>query len=618
MNSKTAAQNIGGILISLGLGGCGGGGGGDPPPDPSGGQSTSITISGTAAAGAPLAGRVTIKDSLGTVKTVNLAANGTYSIDVSGLTPPFVLRAEGTTGGRSYVLHSGATAADRNGTINITPFTELIIGNIARQVAANYFDAGNVTGLTAAQLDAAETELQQRLQPVLTDLGIAASIDLLRAAFNADHKGLDAALDLLRVTVDKSTNTATIVNVLDNAAITDDLTTNDTGIINSTIPGTYASDWDAIRARWASFEAVFATKLPAVNDPLLLAQFDQTGFLDNGDDLTAFLANLTSPNLVGIKFPSLTLVSLTPATPMGNGRAVVILGLGDATYGIEYIEMVMTGLYSSGGTNWVIAGDQHIAETGADIGSVLDFKPSYPALIRSGIRFWNDVGQAGSEIDYAVITGPGLPTAGGGVDGNSPGVLLVGGYSSMYLAASPYRGSSTPIHSRAEDAWDWGEVYIWTDEEIAALPSDNLTYTETFYSDNGTLTNFTDDIELASYQFTVLKPPLAAGSLSSNAFPVVTSPTSTQILGVYAAGGPLNLTWTLPPGLAMDEVEIDRVYNNGGHDSISTEDSPAVGPTNTSMTFQLTPGTSTVTGGWVTLVAKDFYQRLYQYRLWLP
>lgn len=72
------------------LNGCGGGGGGGeaaPTPTPT------STISGTAAVGAPLAGAtVTVKDAQGTSRTGTTAANGSYSLDSSGLTPPSSFR----------------------------------------------------------------------------------------------------------------------------------------------------------------------------------------------------------------------------------------------------------------------------------------------------------------------------------------------------------------------------------------------------------------------------------------------------------------------------------------------------------------------------------------------
>ena len=174
-HNRTSRIHLTAIVCALTLTACGGGGGGgDSSPRPA----TTQTLSGTAAAGAPVIGRVTVKDSAGTVRNTVVAADGSYTLDVSGLAPPFALRLEGTAGGRSYVLHSAATAADVNGTINITPLTDLIVANVARQVAANYFNTGNFGALTPTELNAAENTLQQRLQAVLTEAGVVATIDL--------------------------------------------------------------------------------------------------------------------------------------------------------------------------------------------------------------------------------------------------------------------------------------------------------------------------------------------------------------------------------------------------------------------------------------------------------
>lgn len=601
------------ILSSLlTLAACGGGGGGNSPPPPAATQ----TLSGTAAAGAPIIGRVTIKDSAGTVRSTAVAADGSYTLDVSGLTPPFALRLEGTAGGRSYVLHSAATAADINGTINITPLTDLIVANVARQIAANYFDAGNFSALTSADLNAAENALQQRLQAVLTDVGVAATIDLLRAAFRADHTGLDAALDILRVSVDTATNTALITNVINNANITDDLAlSSDTSLLNSTGTVSGLSDWNAIRARIASLEAAFATSLPAANDPLLLAQFDQTGFLNSGDDLATFLGDLTTrPTNVGFRF-GVSLVSLVPATTGQNGRAVITMSEGDATYGYNYFDLVMTGIYdnSTGGTNWVIAGDQRIVENDAKMRSTLGFNSSNRNQIQSGIDL-NFKAKPAGNIDYAVVTGPGLPTSGGGANGASPGVLLViqpvfGG--SFWVASGPYTGPNTPQHPRAVNHWT---TYTWTDAEIATLPSDNLIYTARFYDDSGTPTNLADDILLDTYPFTLLKPPLPAGGLSAASFLVITGPATSDVLNIYNTGGPLTMTWTLPAGLAAEHIEALRFYASGGFDNVFAD----VTPTTISQTLQITAPTGTVTSGWLDATARDFYNRNYSYKRWMP
>ena len=142
------------MLLSIVIVACGGGGGGSTP--------ASTTITGTAAAGAPIVGTVTIKDSSTPAKDkfVTIAADGKYTIDVSGLTAPFMLRADGAVGGRTYSLYSAAASADVNGTINITPLTDLIVANIAGQIAGSYYASGNFSTFTPAALNAAEAALQ--------------------------------------------------------------------------------------------------------------------------------------------------------------------------------------------------------------------------------------------------------------------------------------------------------------------------------------------------------------------------------------------------------------------------------------------------------------------------
>lgn len=599
------------LFLTLGvvvLAACDGGGGNSPSTPP-----TQQTLSGTAAAGAPIIGHVVVKDSAGLTRTVQIDANGGYTIDVTDLTAPFVLRAEGVAGGRSYIVHSAATSADVNGTINITPLTDLIVANIARQVAANYFDSGNFSNLSATTLNAEEDLLQQRLQAVLTDLGVDGSIDLLRSAFSADHTGLDAALDVLRVSVDTATNTALITNVINNANITDDLTlSSDSSLLDSTGTAQGMSDWEAIRARFASFEAAFATGLPAPDDPLLLAQFDQAGFLVDGKDLAEFLGEASSdPGLVGFRFMSLSLVNLTPASATQKGRAVVVSSLGHRKY--PYFNWTMTGIYdnTTGGTNWLHAGNQRIAEVYAQLRSILGLNPSNRTQIQSGIDF--EIGQhAGGTLDYAVTTGPGLPASGGGASGASAGLLMVSrDFGNRFdIASPPYSGASTPTHPRAADR---GRMYVLQDGEIAALPPENLAYSVTFYDDNDTSSNLADDTAVVTYSFTLLKPPLPAGSLSAANFPVITAPTASDVLSIYATGGPLTVTWNLPAGLETDEFGTVRLYN-GGFDGVDSE----VSPTATGTTVQITPPLGTVIGGWLGVTAFDAASRAYSYRLDVP
>src|SRR3990172_6339046 len=95
------------VLLVSACGGGGGGGGGT--------AATSSTLSGTAAAGAPIIGSVTIKDSTtptAQTKTVTIEANGKYTVDVTGLKAPYMVRADGYVGGNEYHLYSAGTSGD--------------------------------------------------------------------------------------------------------------------------------------------------------------------------------------------------------------------------------------------------------------------------------------------------------------------------------------------------------------------------------------------------------------------------------------------------------------------------------------------------------------------------
>src|SRR5487761_2044927 len=164
----------------LALAGCGGGGGGTAAVAPT---PTSTIISGTAAAGAPIVGTVSIRDSSNNpqpVKTgIPIAADGKYSVDVNGLTPPFAFLADGTVGGKRVQLYSAATQADVGGTINISPFTDLVVRNIAGTIATTLADAisSKLPNLTTTQLDAKVKDLTDKLTPVLQAAGLSTSID---------------------------------------------------------------------------------------------------------------------------------------------------------------------------------------------------------------------------------------------------------------------------------------------------------------------------------------------------------------------------------------------------------------------------------------------------------
>jgi hypothetical protein len=555
------------MLMFLMVIGCSGGGD-DAAPAP-----TAKTISGVAAAGAPIIGTVTIKDSGSPAieRVTTIAADGSYSIDVSGMTAPFALRADGYVGGRDYHLYSAAVSADINGTINITPFTDLIIANMAQQIAEEYYTSGAFSSMTAGELAAAEAALKAKLQPILTALGVADSIDLLRTSFNTDHTGLDAVIDVVKVTVDPATVKATLTNVVNNESITVNISAG--GTSSDTLSGdgvtpAVVTDLQAITSMWTTFTSLFATSLPSASNATLLSLFaDEATFLNDGQDRASFLTDITTnSSMIGISFTNITLLSMDEAA----GKATVVLTTmqnGQTDEGPGICNMI-----KQNGT-WRWAGDGRILRTHANALAVYSHNSN---TISNGLSFGiNSNNGKGVNVQSAVVTGPGLP-AGGVIlnkqDKRVQFALLGGEYESLY---------------------------VMTDDSTIITIPDTAEYTFNFYNGgNGTGTL------LATWTEKIRKRPLMNSELSKASFPVVISPTLAT-LHAFTSGN-LTVTWTLPTGLSSRGIEL-QLYDAGYTESISVASN--LSPTDISITLIVNPLSFTVVNHSLWLSADDIYGR---------
>lgn len=566
--------------ISILLIGCGGGSSTGAPP-------SSTVISGVAATGAPLSGSVTIKDSstpTAKEKTVAIATDGTYSVDTAGMNPPFLLRAESTVGGRTYRIHSAATAKDLGGKINITPLTDLIVANIAGQIAENFYNSGSFSALSDAALTAGVTSLRTQLLPILSALGVNSSIDLLRADFKADHTGLDAALDMLRVTVDPATVKASIQNILNQEKIELDIKVKAyAGTFTATaIAPAGLTTLQAITAGFNAFSNLFATSLPRANDPALLAFFDTTTFLQDGKSLTAFLKEITSgPTFVGLRFTDIVVLSLSPADAPTSAKVKFTFLQGGNARGTVVINL------SKINGKWLIAGNQRIAKADAITFARKDFN----GTIDTGLLFEiNDRPIVGG-ISYAIVTGKGLPANG----------LLYVNYqagNSLGVAQRPYAGVTTPkLFSNGHNQ------YPLTDTVISTL-ADDETYTIALWNDNGTPSNLSDDVLLATYTSKIHKRPNLLSDLSSASFASITT-TPTEIGNFARSGGTLTAKWTLPVGLSSDNLHFFRQATTSPQDALNVD----LAGTATSTILSIGSPSFTVQVSGINLAISDVYLR---------
>lgn len=526
------------ILVTALLAACGGGGGAtDSAPAP---PAASTLITGTAAAGAPVVGFVSVRDASTNAQPVKtnipIAADGKYTVDVNGLTPPFAFLATGDVGGKRVELYSAATQADVGGTINITPFTDLIVRNVAGTVAGTLVDAflasGKLASLTAAQVDAERVKLTAMLSPVMQAAGLATSIDLMRASFNADGTGLDRFMDMVKV--DTSVPTAvTITNILDAA---NKLTVNPqtgtasggtalsaTGVTTAATPTAV----DLIRQTFATFSGLFATALPNPADAALTALFAST-FMDAGEPSSSFLTDITSsPELKGLRFG-------------GNGLVVDSIDVVSGIAQVSFVPVSATGAILATdmpngairwqmkqvGTAWLLDGNQRIADirVRATAGRNVCGSGSVGCVNKAATGLSLDIfNHALKPIGSAVVKGPGLPSA---------GVTLTAqaNNSQFFISSSSVTTS----------------LYEMDDATISALPA-NASYTVALYSNAAT------PVLLATYTEVVPVAPVMNAALATLPFPEVGGMSAMMNF----AGGTLLPTWTIPAGLLGDVLSVN-------------------------------------------------------------
>ncbi len=559
------------LSVVLVLFGCGGGGSGGTTP------AVSTVIQGTAAAGVPVVGYVSVSDSSSNpqpVKTnIPIEANGNYSVDVTGLTAPFAFLADGTVGGKRVQLYSAALQADVGGTINITPFTDLMIRNIAGSISTTLVDAiiNKLPGLTDTELNTKRVELTTQLAPVLTAAGLSASIDLLRESFNADSTGLDRFMDLVKV--DTTVPTAvTITNILDASAPPLTLDTSAgtySGSISTANVTSTATPVDLIVQTFNTFSGFFATGLPASGNAGLTALFSST-FMEDGNSGAVFLNDITSnPSVIGLKFTNVVVDSVDTV----NGIALVHFRPLNAA-GVSMANDVQGGSiawqmkFENGA--WKVHGNQRIAYVGIKTtankwvcGSGNGTGCSLGTTYTTGLHLYID-DQAMVGIGSAVVTGPGL----------GAGVTLTSQLNQSWLSivGAGCGGCTT-------------DKYDMADLDITGMGVGPYTYTVKLYD------NALTPVLLATYTEVIPVAPVLNTVLQSMAFPAMSNMSA---LAGYA-GGTLTPAWTVPAGLWGDCVSASVWTTNDNQWVCGNE---ALGKTATSGTATLVLTAPGAGGAW--------------------
>ncbi|RDH84568.1 MAG: hypothetical protein DIZ80_03620 [endosymbiont of Galathealinum brachiosum] len=563
------------LLLSSIIIGCSGSSSSTPPPP-------STTLSGVAAAGAPIIGTVIIKGALGNTNSALIEADGSYDVDVTGLTAPYRLRAQGSVGGRQYKLHSYAIESDVGGTVNITPFTDLIIANVAGQIAETFFDqAQQINPLDETIIEEQEAELQAKLQDVFNAVGVGTAIDLLRTTFSADHSGLDAALDIVRVE-QTSANIVTITNLVENTSITDDVTdtTDNTETLTVTDPvalQTTATDTQQIAALFDAFSAAYATGLPTGSTLTAVENTFATDFLEDGYNKSLFLTEITTdPEMIGSIFSGIVVSNLDSIA----GTAEVTFSWG--ANGVLEPEPETWFVAKDATLGWQFRGDQRIVETYFSFhcndydGFVADNPNGWTCGINT--QYWDEdptvnpggtviasgtvrILDANTQAQKAIIY---LGTPAGSTAGNVQVYNEANqGFQGDYRELANNTGGTDPSIFAVGDIIEYAlytaDLDISTPASPAVVGIPVATYTDTL----------------------AFLPNPTTWSDSSNKMPTATSATQSAIQG-YSTGNNLTIGWDLSAGTRIEEVLV-RITDSAG-DQVEVWDW-MFGSTATSVTY---------------------------------
>jgi hypothetical protein len=591
--------------VSMALAACGGGGGGGysssdtPPPSTA---PVSVVFSGSAAVGSPLTGTVTVKDSKGTAKTVTIGTNGAYSVNVTGMTGPFVFRATGDANGQSYTVHSVANSTDAAGKINITQLTDLVAANVGGQLAKDYFDNfeknSNASTATSAAIDAEVAKLKEKLQPVLTALGVDANTDLLRTPFTPLSSPIDKALDAIHVTVDTSTAVATISTIANTSVITDDLKQKatvepTTTKLTADNISTATTDAPLVKKALTDFIAKFATSMPTVADLTALAT---TGFLQDDQNAQAFFTHLVSEtDLIGATFTDIEIRQIDYSDPTKITAHVAFTVKTKDGVVLDRLENWKVRKTDGG---WRIHGNQRALELEA-FAETSKLVTANGTCYRTGLNF-NIVERntanttTGGAIDHIVVTGPGLPLAGLRYNPNTPtGTWQNAAGGSNYMMSSDCAGATS----------------VLGDDGVAKIP-DNAVYVLTAYDAANTKLSFASGTNDGTYAMKLQRRPLTLGEAKvSTAFPVISEQTVTALSSYNGGSLAFSGSNVNPLDAAWIKLVIATSLGAGPHDTGVTALPTATGAVSATLQLPALQAGETIKSRYLWIETHDEFRR---------
>ena len=390
----TACSGDGGGEVFFGGGGDSGGG--TPTPIPV------TTLSGTAAAGAPIKGTVHLRDATGTVLSQVIDDDGQFSIDINGLTAPYLLWADGTANAKDAFFYSMATEGGR---ANVTPATHCIMAMALGQNPVSYYrDNPTAAPPDPAKVDEAQAKLSTLFSQLYQSTGVPAGFNLINTQFAADGTGFDGIMDVVEMNsddqfvniVDRGSNTALLKQELATGTVLAEETpekVNELCLASVDV-------LDAAEQIFTTLSSQFATARPTYDQLLAVMQpLMSDEFRDNGRGRDGMLKSMANGAPIGFSSENIALYrkmkkhTFGDVTPwsideLPSGYAEGVWCTYTYRNGNEVTPSIAAFVRETSDGPWKWHGDQNPFQNGGVVGAESTFWRQQSRLrILSGIRF---------------------------------------------------------------------------------------------------------------------------------------------------------------------------------------------------------------------------------------
>jgi hypothetical protein len=622
--------SIGGCSNSNGSGGGGGTGSGSGP-------TSANIVSGTASAGAPIINAtVTLKDKNGNTSTGTTAADGTFTVNTGGLTPPFFVQVKLNSASGSFpagaVLYSVSGDANATTHINVHVLTDLIVRSWFSAQGVNPDQAfsnpvNNPPPTPLAVQTIAQTVIQV-MQLWFNQAGITVtagtpangSINLISSTFTAsanNPSGLDLVLHVTAETLNAGTGSVTSLTTTNNGttetctptypgsgAITVNTTTTSGGTttsesVSGVAPNT--AQQSAITAITAQINNYFTALNNNTNTNVntlaaALLPFYASDYENDGFGRIADSANFAG-QVLGVTVASFQ-VLLVKSIDSTSTLADVVLLLNFTQSGQAGTVTNEIILKNEGGT-WLLFGDQRVVSLGTQqLTWNMEGNASNNASCASNPGAVCAFINAGFDAPQGTMnTGNGLV----GCSETSPQTVSGGG--NIWPTATcnnTAAASGMILWEGTIGGGGGGNATIQDQFAVVSLPLTSLITA----GPNGTI--FTYNLKTAGGTAVQYQLPVNAGT---NDFSKITSivqgnttlnpPAGT--IGSYALGQSATVNYTLPKTFAIADVKVsvtvfDGIPGTGSVNSCGGGNNSAVHPGITATTASIPiPATDTCT-----------------------